>query len=153
MIKSYNNRAYAYAKLNMYREAIKDYSKVLTYEQRNVHALHNRGISFERMGQFYDVSNALSIGNRRLHSSHLGRSYKRKRLFQQRFMFWFSRRGVEGYQRLLNGIRTRHEVRRRNNQSVGLECALFTYEIESFTGEILNLINFFLIMSILWLVT
>ena len=50
MVKAHNNRAYAYAKLNMYREAIRDYTKVLQYEQRNVHALHNRGISFERMG-------------------------------------------------------------------------------------------------------
>ena len=31
MVKAYNNRAYAFAKLNRYTDAVRDYSKVLQY--------------------------------------------------------------------------------------------------------------------------
>lgn len=51
-IKALNNRAYCFAKLSQYHEAIADYSKVLEVDAENIHALHNRGISFERLGQY-----------------------------------------------------------------------------------------------------
>lgn len=51
-IKALNNRAYCSAKLSEYHEAIADYSKVLEVDAENIHALHNRGISFERLGQY-----------------------------------------------------------------------------------------------------
>jgi len=47
-IKAFNNRAYCMAKLGRYREAIIDYSSVIQQDASNVHALHNRGISYER---------------------------------------------------------------------------------------------------------
>ena len=49
-IKALNNRAYCFAKLSRYHEAIDDYSQVLVVDSENIHALHNRGISFERLG-------------------------------------------------------------------------------------------------------
>lgn len=51
-VKAYNNRAYCYAKLGQYEEAIQDYSTVLEIDESNIHALHNRGISYERLGQY-----------------------------------------------------------------------------------------------------
>jgi len=48
-IKAFNNRAYCYAKLGHYEEAIHDYSTVLKIDEQNIHALHNRGISYERL--------------------------------------------------------------------------------------------------------
>lgn len=50
--KTINNRAYCFAKLKMYEEAINDYSKALSIDENNIHSLHNRGICYERMG-FY----------------------------------------------------------------------------------------------------
>ena len=51
-VKALNNRAYCFAKLGHYHEAINDYSTVLEVDDDNIHALHNRGISFERLGQY-----------------------------------------------------------------------------------------------------
>ena len=51
-VKALNNRAYCYAKLSQYHDAITDYSKVLEFDLENIHALHNRGISYERLGQY-----------------------------------------------------------------------------------------------------
>lgn len=51
-VKALNNRAYCFAKLGQYHDAINDYSQVLTTDADNIHALHNRGISFERLGQY-----------------------------------------------------------------------------------------------------
>ena len=47
-IKAYNNRAYCLAKLGRYQEAITDYTRVIGQDNVNIHALHNRGISYER---------------------------------------------------------------------------------------------------------
>ena len=49
-VKALNNRAYCFAKLGLYKEAIGDYSSVLDIDSENNHALHNRGISYERLG-------------------------------------------------------------------------------------------------------
>lgn len=51
-VKALNNRAYCFAKLGHYHEAINDYSTVLEVDIENIHALHNRGISFERLGDY-----------------------------------------------------------------------------------------------------
>ena len=51
-IKAFNNRAYCFAKLGHYEEAIADYSTVLDFDETNIHALHNRGISYERLAQY-----------------------------------------------------------------------------------------------------
>lgn len=48
-IKAFNNRAYCLAKLGRYKDAIVDYSYVIGMDATNVHALHNRGISYERL--------------------------------------------------------------------------------------------------------
>ena len=39
------------AKLAKYDKAIDDYAQVIVKEQNNIHALHNRGISYERLGR------------------------------------------------------------------------------------------------------
>ena len=44
-VKALNNRAYCYAKLGQYHEAISDYSDVLAIDAENIHSLHNRGIA------------------------------------------------------------------------------------------------------------
>ena len=51
-VKAFNNRAYCFAKLGHYHQAITDYTKVLEIDLSNIHALHNRGISFERLGHY-----------------------------------------------------------------------------------------------------
>lgn len=54
-VKAFNNRAYCFAKVGNYEEAIHDYSKVVESDGLNIHALHNRGISYEKIGQFNQV--------------------------------------------------------------------------------------------------
>ena len=49
-VKAFNNRAYCYAKLGHYEDAIQDYTTVLEIDEHSIHALHNRGISYERLG-------------------------------------------------------------------------------------------------------
>ena len=44
----------------MYLEAINDYSKALELDKNNIHALHNRGICYERMGQFKKVNKSFN---------------------------------------------------------------------------------------------
>ena len=52
--RTLNNRAYCFAKLKDFENAIKDYSQVIDEEDNdNVHAYHNRGISYERIEEFY----------------------------------------------------------------------------------------------------
>ena len=53
--KSINNRAYCYAKLKKYNEAVNDYTRALSLDTKNLHALHNRGICYERMGLYRNV--------------------------------------------------------------------------------------------------
>jgi tetratricopeptide (TPR) repeat protein len=48
-MKALNNRAYCFAKLGKYEQAITDYTRVLNIDPNNIHALHNRGISHERL--------------------------------------------------------------------------------------------------------
>lgn len=55
LVKAHNNRAFCFAKTAKYGEAIEDYSKVLEIDPMNIHALHNRGISFERVGKYQEV--------------------------------------------------------------------------------------------------
>ena len=50
--KSINNRAYCYAKLKMYDEAVNDYTKALSLDTNNIHAMHNRGLCYERLGLY-----------------------------------------------------------------------------------------------------
>jgi Flp pilus assembly protein TadD len=38
--------------MNNFREAVSDYTKVLAIDESNEHALHNRMISYEKMGDF-----------------------------------------------------------------------------------------------------
>lgn len=45
-------RAYCLAKLGRYKEAIADYDAVIALDPNNVHAYHNRGISFDKLGHF-----------------------------------------------------------------------------------------------------
>lgn len=58
-IKAFNNRAYCFAKIGQFEDAIEDYTNVLEIDPNNIHALHNRGISFERISQYQQVSNIL----------------------------------------------------------------------------------------------
>jgi len=46
-----NNRAYCLAKTELFEKAIEDYSIVLENDPENIHAFHNRGISYERIGE------------------------------------------------------------------------------------------------------
>lgn len=46
-----NNRAYCLAKMEQFEDAIDDYTVVLTHDPNNIHAYHNRGISYERIGE------------------------------------------------------------------------------------------------------
>ena len=55
-IKALNNRAYCYAKIGQFEQAIDDYASVIDVDSKNIHALHNRGISYERIGQYKAVS-------------------------------------------------------------------------------------------------
>ncbi len=41
--------------MGQYKDAIVDYSQVLNIDSQNIHALHNRGISFERLAQYEDA--------------------------------------------------------------------------------------------------
>lgn len=50
--KTINNRAYCFAKLKLYNEAIKDYTQALSLDPNNIHSLHNRGICYERIGLY-----------------------------------------------------------------------------------------------------
>jgi len=56
--KTYN-RAYCYAKLGKFKEAVSDYTKALSLDPNNIHALHNRGICYERLGLFRNVTRCL----------------------------------------------------------------------------------------------
>jgi tetratricopeptide (TPR) repeat protein len=49
-VRAHNNRAYILAKLERYAEAVEDYTMVLRYDPRSVHAYHNRGISYDKLG-------------------------------------------------------------------------------------------------------
>ena len=53
------------AKLSRYQDAIKDYTVVLKQDKKNIHALHNRGISYERLGKYKeavrDFTNVIDI--------------------------------------------------------------------------------------------
>ena len=55
LVKLYNNRAYCFAKLAAYADAIRDYSRVTQLDPENIHALHNRGISYERLGHYKEA--------------------------------------------------------------------------------------------------
>ena len=51
-MRGYNNRAYCYAKLDRYRDAIDDYTTVIGLDSCNSHAYHNRGVSYDKMGLY-----------------------------------------------------------------------------------------------------
>ena len=51
-IKAYNHRAFSYARINCYEEAIEDYNVVLQHDPKNANAYHNRGISYDKIGKF-----------------------------------------------------------------------------------------------------
>ena len=48
--KLYNARAYCLAKMDDFHGAVDDYSAALEHDADNTHALHNRGISRDRLG-------------------------------------------------------------------------------------------------------
>lgn len=58
-VRVLNNRAYCLAKLERFVEAVDDYSRVIKAEPKNSHALHNRGLSLDKLGRHdegeYDV--------------------------------------------------------------------------------------------------
>ena len=43
---------YSYAKQTKYTEAIMDYTRVIELDPSNAHAYHNRGISYDKVGDF-----------------------------------------------------------------------------------------------------
>ena len=49
--KLYNARAYCSAKLEKFDAAVADYTEALRLDPANAHALHNRGISLDRLGR------------------------------------------------------------------------------------------------------
>jgi tetratricopeptide (TPR) repeat protein len=49
--KLYNARAYCSAKLEKFDAAVADYTEALRLDPANAHALHNRGISYDRLGR------------------------------------------------------------------------------------------------------
>ena len=50
LAKLYNARAYCRAKMDDFRGAVADYTHALDRDPDNAHALHNRGISHDRLG-------------------------------------------------------------------------------------------------------
>jgi len=65
--KLYNARAYCSAKLEKFDAAVADYTEALRIDPTNAHALHNRGISYDRLGRddeaARDFERALEIEN------------------------------------------------------------------------------------------
>ena len=65
--KLYNARAYCSAKLEKFDAAVADYTEALRLDPTNAHALHNRGISLDRLGRddeaARDFERALEIEN------------------------------------------------------------------------------------------
>ena len=65
--KLYNARAYCSAKLEKFDAAVADYTEALRLDPANAHALHNRGISYDRLGRVdesaRDFEQALEIEN------------------------------------------------------------------------------------------
>ena len=65
--KLYNARAYCSAKLEKFDAAVADYTEALRLDPANAHALHNRGISYDRLGRddeaARDFERALEIEN------------------------------------------------------------------------------------------
>ena len=63
--KLYNARAYCSAKLEKFDAAVADYTEALRLDPANAHALHNRGISYDRLGRddeaARDLERALEI--------------------------------------------------------------------------------------------
>ena len=55
----HNKRAFCYAKLGRYTEAISDYSASIELEKNNCHAYHNRGICLQKLERFKEVNAAL----------------------------------------------------------------------------------------------
>jgi tetratricopeptide (TPR) repeat protein len=45
------NRAFCFAKIGNFKEAIEDYTKVLEKDKDNTHVLYNRAISLDKMGR------------------------------------------------------------------------------------------------------
>jgi tetratricopeptide (TPR) repeat protein len=54
-IKTLINRAFCFAKINQYEKSIMDYSKILEIENKNIHALYNRALSYEKSNKFKEV--------------------------------------------------------------------------------------------------
>ena len=65
--KLYNARAYCSAKLEKFDAAVADYTEALRLDPANAHALHNRGISYDRLGRddeaARDFERALELEN------------------------------------------------------------------------------------------
>lgn len=54
-IKALSNRAFCYSKKGDYKKAIFDYDSVVKMDKTNLHALHNKGISLQRLNKFEEV--------------------------------------------------------------------------------------------------
>ena len=67
LAKLYNARAYCSAKLEKFDAAVADYTEALRLDPANAHALHNRGISYDRLGRddeaARDFERALELEN------------------------------------------------------------------------------------------
>ena len=51
-IDFYLNRAYTNRKMKEFKEAIKDYDKVIQIEKNNVKAFYNRGLCYEKINMY-----------------------------------------------------------------------------------------------------
>lgn len=80
LVKAYNNKAFCNAKLGNFEEAVEDYTNVLGLDPMNAHALHNRGISNQRLNKLEEVTILFyyNVGSYRFHFGNQARPYKCK---------------------------------------------------------------------------
>lgn len=63
------NRAYCYGKMNNFSAAIQDYAAILKGYPNEVHSLFNRGICYEKLALYEEVSDSCrSLGHHGLFS-------------------------------------------------------------------------------------
>lgn len=82
------NRAYCYGRMDQYKLAIQDYVAVLGYCGTDIHCLFNRGICYEKLADYKNVSILLrhQVGDRRLHEGNNVRPEERQRVLQPRLL-------------------------------------------------------------------
>eukprot|EP00761_Pharyngomonas_kirbyi_P009358 gb/GECH01009374.1/.p1 GENE.gb/GECH01009374.1/~~gb/GECH01009374.1/.p1 ORF type:complete len:252 (+),score=24.63 gb/GECH01009374.1/:1-756(+) len=87
-VAAYNNRGFAYRKVNQYDKAINDYSKALEIQPDNVKTYNNRGYSYARRGDYdlaiKDYDKVIELDSDNIHAFHnRGISYDKKGKFKQ----------------------------------------------------------------------